>query len=127
MRILLVEDDVDSREALAIMLQGHGAVTESAATCADGWARFDARPPDLLISDIGLPDGDGYQLMRRVRERPADRGGAVPAIALTAFGGAEDAKQALRSGYQAHVVKPFQFAELLRVIESLVHWSAARG
>ena len=119
LRVLLVEDDADSREALALMLSGHGASIDEAGTCQEAWARFEASPPDVLISDIGLPDGDGYELIGRVRGRSRAGGGEVPAIALTAYGGREDARRAVQSGYQAHVVKPFDLPALVRTIQAL--------
>ena len=76
--------------------------------------------PDVLVSDIGMPDVDGFELIRRVRELPAESGGGVPAIALTAYARAEDRLRVLRSGYQMHVPKPVEMAELLTVIASLV-------
>ena len=80
----------------------------------------------MLISDIGLPDADGYELMRRVRGRAREQGGEVPAIALTAYGGAEDARRAIESGYQVHVVKPFDFAALVGTIQGLARGTTAR-
>lgn len=75
--------------------------------------------PDLLISDIGMPDEDGYELIRRVRELPAECGRKVSAIALTAYARVEDRMQALRAGYQMHVPKPVELAELVAVAASL--------
>jgi CheY-like chemotaxis protein len=72
-----------------------------------------------LISDIGMPGEDGYELIRRVRELPAESGGSVPAIALTAYARTEDRLQALRAGYQMHVPKPVELAELIAVAASL--------
>jgi CheY-like chemotaxis protein len=76
--------------------------------------------PDLIISDIGMPEEDGYSLMRRLRALPAESGGRVPAIALTAYARVEDRMQALRAGYQMHVPKPVELAELVAVASSLV-------
>jgi len=80
--------------------------------------------PDLLISDIGMPGEDGYELIRRVRELPAESGGKVPAIALTAYARVEDRMQALRAGYQMHVPKPVEMAELVAVAASLIQRSS---
>ena len=77
-------------------------------------------PPNLLISDIGMPEEDGYDLIRRVRALPEEKGGRVPAIALTAYARVEDRMQALRAGYQMHVPKPVEMAELVAVAASLV-------
>src|SRR5918992_1642994 len=76
--------------------------------------------PDLMISDIGMPEQDGYELMSRVRSLPAEEGGKVPAIALTAYARVEDRMHALRAGYQMHVPKPVELAELVTVAASLV-------
>lgn len=77
-------------------------------------------PPALLVSDIGMPGDDGYELIRRVRALPAESGGCVPAIALTAYARTEDRMRALRAGYQMHVTKPVELAELAAVVASLV-------
>jgi hypothetical protein len=76
-------------------------------------------PPDVLISDIGMPEEDGYALIRKLRDMPAGRGGNVPAIALTAYARTEDRLQALRAGYQMHVTKPVELTELAAVVASL--------
>jgi CheY-like chemotaxis protein len=77
--------------------------------------------PDVLISDIGMPGEDGYDLIRRLRSLAPERGGKIPAIALTAYARVEDRLQALRSGYQMHVPKPVELAELVAVAASLVN------
>jgi len=92
----------------------------TAATAAEALELAARSRPDVLISDIGMPDADGYELIRMVRELPAEGGGGVPAIALTAYARAEDRLRVLRSGYQMHVPKPVEMAELLAVIASLV-------
>jgi CheY-like chemotaxis protein len=81
---------------------------------------FEMGAPDVLISDIGMPGEDGYELIRKVRALPAENGGRVPAIALTAYARTEDRMQALRAGYQMHVPKPVELAELVAVVASLV-------
>ncbi len=118
-RVLVVEDDPDSREALRLLLANRGARVELAGSSEEAMARFTSQPPDLLISDIGLPGLDGYDLVRRVRALPSERGGGVAAIALTAYAGGEDARRAIRDGYQVHLAKPFEAAELLRIVEGL--------
>jgi CheY-like chemotaxis protein len=127
LRILVVDDDPDSRDVLELMLIGRGAVVEMAGSCAEAMVLFEARCPDLIISDIGLPDGDGYELIRRVRSRPVDRGGAVAAIALTAYAGTEDVRRAIRCGYQVHVAKPFDATELIRIVQSLTRPTPIRA
>jgi CheY-like chemotaxis protein len=80
--------------------------------------------PDILISDIGMPGTDGYELIRQVRRLPADRGAKVPAIALTAYTRIEDRLQALRAGYDMHVPKPVELTELVAVAASVVRRSS---
>jgi hypothetical protein len=99
------------------MLANDGAETLVAGSCAEALARFEACAPDVLISDIGLPDGNGYELLERIRVGPHGR--AVPAIALTAFAGTDHAREALRRGYQAHLAKPFERLELTRLVRDL--------
>ncbi len=120
LRVLVVDDEPDTRELLKAGLGQCGAEVTTAGSAAEALAAISRRAPDLLISDIGMPDEDGYELIRRVRELPADSGGKVPAIALTAYARTEDRLQALRAGYQMHVTKPVEMAELVAVAASLV-------
>ena len=83
--------------------------------------RYQIWPPDILVSDIQMPAIDGYELMRRVRNMGSDRGGNIPAIALTAYTRAEDRDRALVAGFQIHVAKPFDPFELLTIVESMVN------
>jgi CheY-like chemotaxis protein len=85
-----------------------------------------AASPDILVCDIGLPDVDGYELIQRVRKSEASSGAAIPAIALTAYARFEDRTKALRAGYQAHIAKPVEPAELLATIGSFASWVAGR-
>jgi CheY-like chemotaxis protein len=75
--------------------------------------------PDVLVSDIGMPKEDGYSLIRRLRALPPGQGGQVPAVALTAYARTEDRARVLQAGYQAHVIKPVEPAELLTAIAAL--------
>ncbi len=135
--ILLVEDDDDSRKLLVTMFKRHGARVTSAKSAAEAFRVFEQQGsdeitseqashvfahelPDVLISDIGMPDEDGYELIRRLRELPADRGGRTPAIALTGYAGRKDRERALDAGYQLHVAKPIEQAELIAAIASLL-------
>jgi len=119
MHILVVDDERDTRELLKAGLSRCGAEVTAAASAAEAIELMRGAVPDLLISDIGMPDEDGYSLMRRVRQLPAAVGGRVPAIALTAYARVEDRMQALRAGYQMHVPKPVELAELVTVAASL--------
>ena len=106
---------------MSLMRRSGGDFSISAnASAAEALALMNGRPFDLLISDIGMPDEDGYEMMRRVRRLPPERGGRVPAIALTAYARVEDRMHALRAGYQMHVPKPVELAELAAVAASLV-------
>ena len=91
-----------------------------ASSAAEAFEAITIRIPDVLISDIGMPQEDGYDLIQRLRSLPSEKGGKVPAIALTAYARVEDRLQALRSGYQMHVPKPVELAELVAVADSLV-------
>ncbi len=116
LRVLLVDDDRDTRELLVAMLKLRRADVVVAASATDALAAFAQRPPDVLISDIRMPLSDGYQLIRSVRALPPERGGAVPAIALTALARPEDHRRALDAGYQVHVPKPVTPAKLDAVL-----------
>ena len=120
MRILVVDDEADTRDLLKQGLEYCGAnvrVVESAAEAVETLTR---NVPDVLISDIGMPGVDGYELIRQIRGLPQERGGKVPAIALTAYTRTEDRLQALRAGYDMHVPKPIELAELVAVAATVV-------
>jgi signal transduction histidine kinase/CheY-like chemotaxis protein len=119
LRLLIVDDEPDAREFLARVLSECGAEVETAASSEEALQSIEQRLPDVLISDIGMPLSDGYDLIRTVRRLPTDRGGQVPALALTAFARSEDRQRALLAGYQAHVAKPAQPTELITQIASL--------
>ncbi len=119
-RVLVVDDEPDTREMLKAGLGQCGASVTAAASAEEALVAMEKSPPDLVISDIGMPDVDGYELMKRVRALPVERGGRVPAIALTAYARVEDRMQALRAGYQMHVPKPVELAELAAVAASIV-------
>ncbi len=115
--VLIVEDDTDSRNVLAILLQRLGALVEAVATAKDAYDRVSHRRPDVLVSDIGMPDEDGYSLIRRVRQIAGARN--LPAIALTAYARKQDAEEALGAGYDCHLPKPVAPADLIRAIKSV--------
>ncbi|MFL6256543.1 MAG: PAS domain S-box protein [Pyrinomonadaceae bacterium] len=123
LKILVVDDEPDTREMLKAGLGQCGAEVTAAASAAEALEAIEKSAPDLVISDIGMPDADGYELMRRVRQLPAGAGGRVPAIALTAYARVEDRMHALRAGYQMHVPKPVELAELAAVAASLIRRS----
>jgi CheY-like chemotaxis protein len=120
LKVLVVDDEPDTRELLKVGLGQCGAEVTAVGSATEALEAITVKAPDLLISDIGMPDEDGYELIRRVRQFPAQSGGKVPAIALTAYARVEDRMQALRAGYQMHVTKPVELAELVAVAASLV-------
>jgi PAS domain S-box-containing protein len=119
LRTLVVEDDPDSLEMVCTLLAQRGAEVQPAASTAEALAVIERWRPDLLISDLGMPEEDGYTLIRRVRALPAERGGQVPAVALSARTRPEDRIEALSAGFQMHVAKPVAPAELLAVAIAL--------
>ena len=125
LRILVVEDDADTRSMLTSALSRCGAEARGAATAAEGFALFTQSPPDVLISDIAMPDEDGYCLLRRIRALRPEQGGQVPAAALTAYATSDDRTKALRAGFQIYLPKPVEPAELVTVVRSLAGKSTA--
>jgi CheY-like chemotaxis protein/two-component sensor histidine kinase len=119
LRVLSVDDDRDALGLMATILGRAGARVESCASARAAFAVFQDRPPDVLISDIEMPDEDGYSLIKRIRALESDRGGRIPAIALTAYGRREDRLKAVSSGYSMHVPKPVDPAELTTIVASL--------
>ena len=118
--VLLVEDDVDARNLIHQLLELRGAKVTSAASAAEALKAFKVTIPDVLVSDIAMPDEDGYSLLRKVRSLPHDRGGQIPAIALTGYASAKDKADTFASGYQAHLAKPLEPADLITAIENVV-------
>jgi PAS domain S-box-containing protein len=123
LRVLVVDDEPDTREMLKVGLEQCGAQIKVVGSASEALAAMESEVPDILISDIGMPDEDGYELITKIRALPAEKGGKVPAIALTAYARTEDRLQALRAGYQMHVPKPVEMAELMAVALSLVQRS----
>jgi len=116
-RVVLVEDDHDSRDLLWRVLSDSGAEVVAASNAKEALDAIERTRPDVLISDIGLPGEDGYELIRKVRMLGADS--RMPAIALTAMSRLEDRTQALLAGYQIHLAKPVDPAELVITVASL--------
>jgi PAS domain S-box-containing protein len=128
LRVLVVEDDHDARELLGVILQRCGASVTLTSSAAEGMAAFDARRPDVLVSDIEMPMEDGYGLIRRIRARSPADGGNTPAAALTAYASAADRMKVLGAGFNIHVAKPVQPTELAIVVASLAgRRTEARG
>jgi PAS domain S-box-containing protein len=123
-RILVVDDDTDTREFLTTLLQEGGAQVSSAASATQALTLLNQEQPDLLISDIGMPEMDGYAFIREVRRGAPERGGRVPAVALTAYAREQDRTAALLAGFDTHVAKPLNPSELLGVAVSLLRRGA---
>jgi hypothetical protein len=117
--VFVVDDEPDARELLERILTDHGAQVTSFGAGEEVLAALKISKPTVLISDIGMPEMDGYQLMRTLRAGEP-RAGRVPALALTAFARAEDRKRSLLAGYQGHLAKPFDVGELILVVADLV-------
>lgn len=120
LKILVVDDEADTCELLKVALTECGAVVTTTRSARAALEEISRKLPDVLISDIGMPHEDGYELIRRVRQLPLDEGGAVPAIALTAYARAEDRLRVLREGYQMHVPKPVELDELVTTVVTLL-------
>ncbi|MBD2014357.1 PAS domain-containing protein [Microcoleus sp. FACHB-53] len=119
-QVLVVDDEPDSREFVAFVLEQAGANVLTATTADEALTMLIRSEPNVLLSDIGMPDMDGYMLMQQVRALPPDQGGQVLAIALTAYAGDFNQQQALRAGFQQHVSKPLEPETLIQVISSLI-------
>jgi len=120
LHVLLVEDDDDSRKLLGTMLKRYGAKVTSTKSAKEALGVFDGELPDLLISDIGMPDEDGYELIRKLRSAPPDKGGLTPAIALTGYASRKDRERALAAGYHQHIAKPVEQSDMIAAIAALV-------
>jgi CheY-like chemotaxis protein len=119
-RVLIVDDDAETRELLRAMVGQTGAETLMASSVAEAMLILDDGAPDLVVSDIGMPENDGYALIRNLRSRPAAAGGRIPAVALTAYARVEDRRRSLLAGFQSHLAKPAEPSELLALIAALV-------
>ncbi|HEY0082307.1 MAG TPA: ATP-binding protein [Pyrinomonadaceae bacterium] len=123
-RVLAVDDNSDTRDLIEAVLGRCGAEVRSSASAAEALSVLREWKPDVLLSDIGMPQEDGYELMRRVRALDASHGGCVPAAALTAYARDEDRSLTLAAGFQMHLVKPVNPAELIAAVERLAQPSA---
>jgi PAS domain S-box-containing protein len=132
-RVLLVDDEPDARELVTEVLEQYGAKVVAAASADEAMRAIRAlhveraSGPTVLVSDIGLPREDGYSLIRRVRELPAEAGGKIPAAALTAYARSEDARYALAAGFLRHAAKPIQPDALAALVRELADFDAGAG
>jgi len=127
LHILLVDDEADSRELLNTVIGSCGARVKTANSAAEAFEIIQSEPFDVIISDIGMPEEDGFELINKIRGLPVEKGGNVPAIALTAYARIEDRIKALRSGFQMHVSKPVEPSELIVVVANLAGRTSRLG
>jgi PAS domain S-box-containing protein len=120
LRVLVVDDDADTREWLTTVLEGRGIAVKSVWSAEEALDALERWRPDVLISDIGMPEEDGYLMMRKVRALSAERGGLTPAAALTAYAGDEARRRSLEAGFQVHLSKPIDPGELVKAISNLI-------
>jgi CheY-like chemotaxis protein len=119
-RVLVVDDEVDARSLVKRLLQDCNAVVSTAASAAEALQAVGRDDLDVIVSDIGMPEEDGFSLIRRVRAMNG-KSAATPAIALTAYARIEDRVKAIQAGFQSHLSKPVEPVELVTMVESLAH------
>jgi CheY-like chemotaxis protein len=117
LRVLVVDDEPDARNLMTRVLEDCGAEVKAAGSAAEALDLLGGFKPDILVSDVGMPEQDGYDLMRQVRRRLSAK--ELPAAALTAFARSEDRMRAMRAGFQVHVAKPVDPEELVAVVATL--------
>jgi PAS domain S-box-containing protein len=119
LRLLVVDDEEDALTLVSRVLMAHGAEVHAATSSRDALAKLANVRPDVIVSDIGMPGEDGYALIRKIRALPSEQGGRTPAIALTAYARKDDAHRAFAAGFQLHVSKPVEPAELANMVANL--------
>ncbi|HMN96229.1 MAG TPA: ATP-binding protein [Phycisphaerales bacterium] len=120
--VLVVDDDSDARELIARLIEERGGRPRTAASVAEALGRCDERAPDMVVSDIGMPEEDGLELMRRIRQRDAALGRRTPAIAVSALARPEDRVLALDAGFDAHLAKPVEPDTLIAMVDRVSRW-----
>jgi PAS domain S-box-containing protein len=120
LQILVVDDEPDIRDIVSFILEDAGAEVSIASSALEALNSIEQSLPDVLVCDIGMPDMDGYMLMRLLRRQSLDRGGEIPAIALTAYAGEVDRQGAISAGFQRHLAKPADPDELIAAVKNLV-------
>jgi PAS domain S-box-containing protein len=125
LHVLVVDDEEDTRLLVRSVLEQCAARVTTASSVAEGLAALKTLRPDVLLSDLGMPEEDGYSLIAQIRALPAEQGGRTPAAALTAYARVEDRMRVLRSGFQLHMPKPIEPAELVTVVASLAGWGTS--
>jgi PAS domain S-box-containing protein len=119
LRVLVVDDEIDTREYLLTVLEEYGAEAIGVASVSQAILEIKHLLPDVLVSDIGMPDEDGYSLIRKLRALEVDQGAKIPAVAVTAYAREEDRQQAIAAGFQMHISKPIEPTQLVSVVASL--------
>ena len=119
-RILIVDDEEDSREILGRILESHNADVRSMGSVEDAMAEFTRSNPDILISDLGMPEVDGYDLIKQIRQLPPEKGGKLPAIALSGYVSLEEQKRVQEAGFDKHIPKPLDQDQLINTIRELL-------
>jgi len=119
LRVLIVDDEPDARELVSMMLERCGAEVRTAASASEALGYIESWEPNVLVADIGMQGEDGYDLIRKLRALPTAKGGLTPAVALTAYARVEDRMRALSAGYQMHMAKPVERAQLAAAVASL--------
>lgn len=120
LKLLIVDDDANTRTLLSEALEGRGADVRASASAREAARTIAAWHPDLMISDVGMPRENGYDLIRRVRDLPVEEGGRMPAIACTGYARAEDRERAIGAGFDAVVPKPVDLDLLVETIAEMV-------
>ena len=123
LKVLVVDDEVDTRELIAFILEQSGAEVTQVASATEALQALTQFKPNVLLSDIGMPEVNGYMLMRQIRAMPPELGGQIPAIALTAYAGDVDYQQAIAAGFQQHIAKPVEPAALVAAVANLADMS----
>jgi CheY-like chemotaxis protein len=118
--VLVVDDEDDTLELVRVILQSSGAQIKTATSAAEALTLLREFQPDILVSDISMPEMDGYQLIEKIRQLPSQKGGNIPAIALTAYAGEANQQQALQAGFQGHLAKPLDPEALVNEIKNLL-------
>jgi CheY-like chemotaxis protein len=119
-KILVVDDDIDSRDFIVFVLEQEGAIVTPATSAFAALDVLTKFTPDIMVSDIGMPEMDGYALMRQIQLLAAEQGGTIPAIALTAYAGEYDQKRALAAGFLLHISKPVEPDKLVAVVTQML-------
>ena len=120
-RVLAVDDELDTRELFTALLTQYGAEVLTVASAAEVLTSLKSFQPDVLVSDIGMPEVDGYTLIQQIRALPPEQGGQLPAIAVTAYATEDDRQRAIASGYQQHLIKPLEPEQLAQSVVALAH------